>query len=147
MQASPCLTDPVRVLDVLDGDTIEVEFGTGATSFNETIRVAGVDTPELKEQEVCAEAARAYTEANIGTHVQLSYEADCASDPLNDCDRTFDRLVGYVQLADCTDLSLALLQNGLAKVYWEDFDRKGEYLEAYVVAQAAGVGMHGAGCP
>jgi len=77
---APC-REPVlvRVESVVDGDTVRVSRSGGAT---ETIRILGVDTPEIgysgDPDECWAQQARSFTTATVdGALVWLTFDAEC----------------------------------------------------------------------
>lgn len=133
------LQDPVSVLRVKDGDTIDVDFH-GTT---ERVRFKGVDTPELSQPaEPYAEEARSYVLSHVGNQVDLIFDSLCVQPP--DCRDTYDRLLAYIRLADGGDIGAQLISAGLARVYVyqnENFDRKAEYLALQSEAQDAELGI------
>ena len=154
--AASCLTNPYKVKWVTDGDTINLDIpGVNDSDGKTTVRLKGINTPEVSHApnfapaEPCGEAAELYTKTTIGTEVELEFNSDCAADPFNDndCRDNFGRLLAYVKLADCSDLGLRLLQNGLAQVYDDfPFDRQSHYTDAKNTAQSQGVGIFGGAC-
>ncbi|AJY47564.1 thermonuclease family protein [Martelella endophytica] len=108
---------PVRaeVVRVIDGDTIVVQARPWPGQIVETsVRVRGVDTPELRSscdaERDAANAARAFVMSNVreGETVQLRNIAG---------DKYFGRVVADVALADKRDLSMLLLSGGYAVPY------------------------------
>lgn len=148
--APACVLDDAKsVQSVYDGDTLTVTIN----SVNERIRVLGIDTPEMSTPpEPCAEAAKAFLQAALDvpganhSRVALTYDSACLANAA-ECRDYYDRLLAYVTLPDCTDLSTRQLELGYAEVYLGDtYDRRQEYLAVEAEAEAAGVGIHGAGC-
>lgn len=79
---------PVEVMRVVSGQTLEIADPTGATAFNQTVRLIGISAPDLK-QEPWGQDAKAFLEAQVlGQPVTL--ESD--TQPLDD----YDRQLGYV---------------------------------------------------
>lgn len=102
----------VRVVAVIDGDTIDVDLpdGTHATT---RVRIWGIDTPELarddREAEPFAEAAREHAKAiALGEVVTLKLQA-------HQTRGRFGRLVAYAQLGDGTYFGERMLIAGLAE--------------------------------
>ena len=148
-QSDYALADPVTVLRVIDGDTIEIDLDGTATS----VRLKGINSPELQpepegaEPEPYAEAAKQFVLIRIGGQVDLEFEAACGSDPLTQCRDAYDRLLAYIRLGNGIDLGRQLLSQGLAQVYRvpngqiPDFERMTDYLSVEATAQAANRGI------
>lgn len=143
--AAPVFPHPARVLRILDGDTIEVDF-QGETH---KIRFEGVDTPEMHPSpEPYAVEATQFTTNHVPPTTIIGLEFDdeaCGTLPIpSTCLDIYDRLLAYVRTPAGEDLNALLLENGLARVYTAaDFARKAEYLQIEAQAQAAGVGLWG----
>jgi len=105
--ASPAVAADFKVLSVGDGDTIRV---TGATGVNKTtVRLACIDAPETSQAPYGNDARRALQgELAIGTEVSLRTKAT---------DR-YGRTVAEV-LKGTTNINQALVQSGVAFVYWQ----------------------------
>lgn len=143
------LDEPVQVLRVIDGDTLEVDL-KGVVEF---VRMKGINAPELHPDppgspaQAFATEAKDYVFATVGTQVELEWNSDCKSDPLDDCRDPFDRLLAFVRLANGADLGALLLERGLVRVYRTPsgtitaFDRKTEYLALEAAAQSAHLGI------
>ena len=145
------LQDPVDVVRVIDGDTIEIR--KGAELFR--VRFQGVDTPELHPDpegsppEAFAEAARSFTLLNIGSQVDLEFDSSCdtSSNPFLTCVDQYDRLLAYIRSANGQDLCVKLLREGLATVYRRPrgdlppFDRQATYLLMEAEAKSAARGI------
>lgn len=145
---SPEPGTPVEVLEVIDGDTIVVEYPSGR---NETIRFAGIDTPEVTsepsaknwqyvESSDClfntGQEATTYVEREIRTadsvHIRLSEKGDRRG--------TFGRLIAFV-IVDGDNLNYELIDNGLARVYDSEFDRRSEFYAAEDAARGNRTGV------
>ncbi len=141
--AGPAFEHPARVLRVIDGDTIEVEF----QGVQMRVRFSGVDTPELgPPAEPYADQARLFTLQNAtpATEVGLEFDNDtCGSLPFpSSCFDVYDRMLAYIRTAQGYDLNAMLLSAGMARVYEQaDFGRKADYLALQAQAQAEGLGM------
>jgi len=134
---------PARVLRVIDGDTLEVNF----QGVELRVRFSGIDTPELgPPDEPWAAEARLLTlqYATPATNVGLEFDDEaCAIIPFpTTCFDIYDRLLVYVRTAQGYDLNAMLLAGGLATVYDQaNFARKADYLTIQAEAQAEGVGI------
>ena len=116
------------VVDVIDGDTIEVEID-GVT---ETVRYIGIDTPEIGER--CApEATEANTDLVSGKRVMLVPDKENRD--------IYDRLLRYVYL-DGELVELKLVELGLARPLkiFPNVTHSDEIAEAARTAKANGTG-------
>lgn len=101
----PDLSEPVTVIRVIDGDTIEISGGI-------TVRLIGVDTPEsvhpdeTKNSDYGKAAAQWTTDLLSGQFVRLEYDTEQTD--------SYGRTLAYVYL-DGTMVNEILLQKGLAK--------------------------------
>ncbi len=131
---TPPPSEKVVVTYVVDGDTIEVEFGNGET---ERVRIIGIDA---KEKDECYfEEATAYLkEAIEGEYVSMTRNKRENRDK-------YERLLRYVRSTD-GDIGLSMLTLGYAKNYpWFRHDREQEYTQAELLAKASQMGLWG-GC-
>jgi micrococcal nuclease len=99
----------VRVVEVIDGDTIVVELPDGGT---DTVRILGVDTPETlhptKGVECFGPEAAAYTTTRLAGRV-VELERDVEARDL------YDRRLAYV-VVDGRSFGEELLRRGLARL-------------------------------
>lgn len=113
-RAEAPLAQSAVVEQVVDGDTIRVR--AGGQRF--TVRLIGVDTPELRDRddpaappEPYARAAADYTRTALGRRtVRLELEPGARLD-------RYGRTLAYVFLADGTFFNRVLLQQGYARLY------------------------------
>ncbi|MEX0663790.1 MAG: thermonuclease family protein [Acidimicrobiia bacterium] len=102
-------TPQVRVLEVIDGDTIVVAFDDGHT---DTVRILGVDTPEThhptKGVECFGPEAAAYTERRLAGRT-MRLEGDVEPRDL------YDRRLAYVTV-DGHRFDDELLRRGFARL-------------------------------
>jgi micrococcal nuclease len=143
-QAQQPTTEAVSALvtEVVDGDTLRVQFDDGWT---DTVRLIGVDTPETKHPsrpiECFGPEATEYTRVRAeGRRVQLDRD-------ITDRDR-YARLLRYVFLDDGDFLNAALLRDGYALVvtYPPDVRYVDTYLALQQEARDAGRGLWGDVC-
>ena len=87
---------------VIDGDTVTLDSG-------ETIRLAGINTPEIKSGQPFAAVAQQYLEQRVHNRQIL---VENATDPVDPHDRT----LAYLYTLNGESLQLALLEAGLASV-------------------------------
>jgi micrococcal nuclease len=124
-------TVTVEVVDIVDGDTMDIEYENGT---EDTVRLIGVDTPEIHAEvspdeyegvsdtepaRQClggyGDEASTFAEQEIGGDtVQLQY------DKLSDRRGSYDRLLIYV-IDDGENFNHLLLDEGLARVYDSTF--------------------------
>ena len=101
-----------KVLRVTDGDTIDVQIA----GQKETVRMIGIDTPEVKDPrkpvQCFGKVASAKTHELLdGKTVRLE------GDPANNDRDKYHRLLRYVYLPDNTMVNEYLVQNGYAFAY------------------------------
>ncbi|MFB6078031.1 MAG: thermonuclease family protein [Halarchaeum sp.] len=139
------------VVDVADGDTVDVRLANGT---EDTVRLLGVDTPEVwvdntpsefrgvpdtEAGRTCLRAwgenASAYTKARLdGARVTLAF------DPNTDRRGAYGRLLAYV-VTNGTTQNYALVREGYARVYTSGFTRQDAYLDAADAAYDARRGL------
>ncbi len=111
---------------VIDGDTLVVQVGEGAT---ESVRLIGVDAPEVESRfrkgELLGEEARAWVVARIGNgKVRLVAEVG-----REDRDK-YERLLRYVYTEDGTHLNAEIVRAGFAGAYTRfPFSRQDRFVE------------------
>ncbi len=125
------------VLDVVDGDTVEVAYRGG-----ESVRVIGIDTPETVHPSVpdeCGGAAASAAAQRLldGERVALVFDR---SQGRRDA---YGRLLAYIQVPGSGDFGRAMIKRGLAAEYTYDiaYDRQASYQRAQARAQAADKAM------
>jgi micrococcal nuclease len=137
-----------RVSRVVDGDTLHVRTDDGD---DETVRVLGIDTPEVHRPDTPVECGaraasaamrrRALSGSGRGRAVRL------VTDPSQDRRDRYGRLLAYVERADTgADLGRGQVRDGWAEVYvfeHHPFRRVKAYRRAARVARAAGAGVYG----
>ena len=151
--AAPPLPDTsltVTVTRVVDGDTLEIEFANGTS---DTLRLVGVDTPEVHTETDPAEfegvpetqagrdclrgwGARASdrTKRLTGETVKLGFDENL------DSRGYYDRLLGYV-VHDGRSVNYGLIANGYARVYDSAFSRGDEFSAAESRAMTQETGL------
>ena len=131
----PADAETMTVVSIHDGDTLNLRDRTGAV---ETVRVIGVDTPEVYPAYECyGDEATAELERllPVGSTVRAATDLD----PFDD----YDRLLLYLWNDDAVFVNLALVQAGAAEAirvqpndaYWD------ELRAAEDAATRAGLGM------
>lgn len=124
-----------KVVDVIDGDTIVIQF-QGKT---EKLRILGVDTPEIHKENDPYEyktsnldcvkdwgyKAKDFTNSMLkGRDVQIEFDEKAG---IRD---DFGRLLAYVYV-DGKDFGRMLIENGYARVYVEgEFSKENDYIKA-----------------
>jgi endonuclease YncB( thermonuclease family) len=116
------------VTRVVDGDTVELDNG-------KTVRLIGIDTPEVYGGAECGGARASAFMERIATGRRVSVHTD----PTQDTYDRYGRLLAYLD-AGGTDLGEAVLRAGWARVYV--YDEPFERLAAY--RRAAGTARGGA---
>jgi len=148
---TPGLDHEAAVVEVVDGDTLEIRMLDGGL---ETVRLLGVDTPETHAETDPAEfegvpdteAGRACLRA-AGENATVFVEQTLAdatvrvrTDPTADRRDSYGRRLAYVTV-DNESLNRALLDRGHARLYDTPFDRRDEFATAENRAQAANRGL------
>jgi endonuclease YncB( thermonuclease family) len=121
------------VTHVVDGDTVDLDNG-------KTVRLIGIDTPEVYGGAECGgEQASAFME-RIATGRRVSVHTD----PTQDTYDRYGRLLAYLDAGE-TDLGEAVLRAGWAQVYVYDqpFERLAAYRNAANSAEVANRGVSG----
>ncbi len=137
----------VTVTNVVDGDTVDIEYQNGST---DTVRLLGVDTPETYGSvspgefegvpdtqagreclQAAGENASAYaTDRLAGQTVTLQF--DSQADRRGD----YGRLLAYVQV-DGSNFNYGLVERGHARVYDSTFSKSDSFYSAESAAQSA----------
>jgi len=101
-----------RVVNVLDGDTLDYEVFSCEETWHGTIRVrlAGIDAPEMKGPDV-AKARRAQSRL-----IGMVLGRDCVLIPCRRWCDCYGRLIGHVFVGN-KSCGLELLAQGLARAY------------------------------
>ncbi|WP_167768640.1 lamin tail domain-containing protein [Haloarcula amylovorans] len=136
---------------ITDGDTVDIRFADGST---DTLRLLGVDTPETYGDvnpdefegvpdteagrnclETRAKDATEFTRSRLlGEEVTLSFDD-------NEGRRgSYDRLLVYVSV-DGEPFNIQLVEQGYARVYDSQFERRSSFYDAEAAAQDAGIGV------
>ncbi len=97
------------VVDVADGDTLDVTTPSGAV---ETVRVIGIDTPEVFGGSECGGPAASAAMKRLATGRQVKV----TSDPTQDRRDHYGRLLAYIDDGS-RDLGYTLVKRGLAAAY------------------------------
>jgi micrococcal nuclease len=136
-QLTPVNTFFVEVVEVIDGDTIDIRFQNGTV---ERVRMLGVDTPEttadknkpneydgitdLECLEMWGGKAKDFTKQLEGKTVIIEF------DNIAGTRGYYGRLLAYVYFENTTDFTAELVKRGYARVYVEgNFKKEDEYLK------------------
>jgi micrococcal nuclease len=126
IEPEPALLQQAQVVDVIDGDTIDVRVG-GA---EERVRYYGIDTPERGDP--CYSEATARNAELVAQTVLLLPDA-------RDRDR-FGRLLRYVFDANGASIDARLIGEGLARAWREDGTYRDQFIALETQAKASGAG-------
>lgn len=143
-------TYEVTITDVVDGDTVDIEFANGSA---DTVRLLGVDTPEVfssndpteyegvpdtDEGVQClrdaGDDATAYMDQYRGATVTIAF------DPQADTRGSYGRLLTYIY-ADGRNVNYRLVVEGHARVYDSPFVEREAFYAAERDAQDARRGL------
>lgn len=109
-----------KVVRVIDGDTVtlDIDLGFGIVMTNTTVRLYGVDTPELHSSNP-EERATARRAKEILEHLLSSKTVVVQT--LKDKDDKYGRLLAVIKSAeDKVPVNQVLIELGLAKPYFGD---------------------------
>lgn len=150
---TPISADGVRVtvVEVVDGDTVDVAYPNGT---RETVRLLGVDTPEVHGETTPAEfegvpetaagrecLRRAGERASAYARERLAGETVALRfDERADRRGYYGRLLAYV-VVDGESFNYALIREGHARVYDSTFTERERYEATEAEARAAGRGL------
>jgi len=126
LSVDPAQLQPARVVDIVDGDTIDVEID----GVEERIRYYGIDTPERGD--ACFSEASARNEELIAGNVLLLSDA-------RNRDRS-GRLLRYVFDAEGASVDARLIVEGLALAWRDDGTFRNQLVELEEQTRTAGVG-------
>lgn len=138
-------TQQVTVTNVVDGDTLDVQYENGTT---DTVRLLGVDTPETYGENTpdewegvpdtqagkdClrseGEDAKAFMKNNLeGKQITLKFDSE------SDHRGYYGRLLAYVYYGG-EDYNYKLIESGQARVYDSTFSKSSSYYSAESSAQ------------
>lgn len=141
----------VTVVEVVDGDTVDIQYGNGTV---ERVRLLGVDTPEVHVEVDPAEyegvpdtaagreclraagenASDAVRERIGGERIRLEL------DPVSDTRGGYGRLLGYLY-ADGENVNEWLVETGHARLYDSEFTERDAFAAAEQDARDAGRGV------
>lgn len=112
------------VVSVADGDTLDVTTPSGAV---ETVRIIGIDTPEVYGGRECGGPAASAAMKGMASGQRVRV----VSDPTQDRRDRYGRLLAYIDKGS-QDLGLTMVRRGLASAYPYDgpFQRYPEYEQA-----------------
>lgn len=129
----------VRVVGVVDGDTLRVSVG-GVT---ERLRIIGIDAPELSDGECYAQASASRMQSLV-----QSRDVRIVADPTQDDRDRYDRILRHVFTLDGVNVAQRLVAEGLAREYTYDrpYAGRDDYLEAQEIARAGDLGIWSGAC-
>ncbi|WP_321112977.1 lamin tail domain-containing protein [Halorussus salinisoli] len=144
----------VSVLEVVDGDTLKVEFPDGRV---ENVRLLGVDTPEVHVETDPAEFEGIPETEDGRDHLRdwghkasefarmtlLDEEIRVQVDSTADRRGSYDRLLVYVYHDDGELFNRQLIDQGYARLYESEFSKREAFERAESQAQSETVGLWG----
>lgn len=110
---------PAKITAVVDGDTVKIQFAENIPdqcSKNETVRLIGVNTPELNLHKD-AEAEHFALEAYQYTNRYYKEEVNLQLDDISAMRDKYGRLLAYVWLCNATMLNKNLIEDGYGRYY------------------------------
>lgn len=133
-RATPPRSFRGTVVSVADGDTLDVTTPSGSV---ETVRIIGIDTPEVYGGKECGGPAASAAMKRMADGQQVRVVAD----PTQDRRDRYGRLLAYIDRGS-QDLGLTMVKRGLASAYPYDgpFQRYPKYEQADRQARNEGRG-------
>ncbi|MBA7615444.1 hypothetical protein ES703_22725 [subsurface metagenome] len=128
MKTAPPDASKHKVLNIIDGDTIDIETTTGFLR----VRIIGIDTPETVHPGEPVEPGGPEATARArqllgGKTITIHYDPN----PDHGLWGKYGRLLTYLELPDGRDYSLVMIQEGFSKAYIKyPFSRQAAYLRA-----------------
>ena len=132
-------TKTYKVLSVVDGDTIRVQYNGKATY----VRLIGVDAPELSSKATTKTGCYATQAKNYLSRRLSGKYVSLVSDRLSGDKDYYGRLLRYVYLGN-EEIDRTLVSNGYAREYkfWaNNYGRRSSYLSAQTSAKNARRGL------
>lgn len=128
-----------RVTDVIDGDTIKVNVN----GVEETVRLIGIDAPEIKANECMSIEA-----ANFLSTLIFNQFVEIEEDPSQGSLDRYNRQLGFVFFDD-KNVNQLLIEAGLAKeyTYRKPYTYQSEFKTAEKIARQNELGIWGKSCP
>jgi micrococcal nuclease len=124
-----CFGTTTKVTRIIDGDTFETETG-------ETVRLIGINTPEITD--IFGNDAKQHLSDLI-----YGKTIDLQTDHISEERDRYSRLLRYVIL-DGTDINKKMISDGFAFAYLKyQFEKSNEYKEAQLTATEHNKGMWG----
>jgi len=140
--AAPTPSAPLRVVEVLDGDTLRVETSTGDRV---RVRVLGIDAPEEAKDDVPAECGASEARDALAALVD-DQRVGLTTDARSDTEDRYGRRLAYVDV-DGLDVGAALVEAGWAAAWYPSSavepERYRHYRKAQERAQRSRVGLWG----
>ena len=137
----------VRILSVIDGDTLKVRLATGA---RKTVRVIGIDTPETRKPATPIECGGKNATKYMQTLAMkrkrgrlTGKTATLRTDPTQDTTDRYGRMLAYVSISR-KDIGQRMVRAGWAMSYvYENtpFERVASYVSAETSAKSEGRGV------
>ncbi len=125
--------NPASVVRVVDGDTVDVQFGDGTT---DRVRLIGIDTPEVVDPRKPVQCFG--REASAHAHDLLDGQAVSIELDASQGERdVFGRLLAYVWLPDGRNFGEVMIGDGYAHEY--TYDLPYAYRDLFKVAQDAAI--------
>jgi micrococcal nuclease len=133
----------VKLLRVIDGDTIEVREG----GQKKTLRLIGIDTPELAR---AGKPADCFADEATQKLTGLSYgqELLIRNDPTQDNQDRYGRYLRYLATSDGKFLNYEMIAQGYAfeYTYQVPYEYQQQFKQAQTSARENSRGLYGAGC-
>jgi micrococcal nuclease len=143
-----------EIVEVVDGDTVDIT----RNGEEDTVRILGIDTPEVYSQNTPSEFFLKNTSKNRKCLKEMGEKAsnfakkklsdqtvEVVQDSRSDDRGSYGRLLSYIEY-NKTDLGEEILERGYARVYNSSFERKEVYRELETESREEGRGIWNESC-
>lgn len=108
-----------KINKIIDGDTIEIDIDLGFNIVlsNQTIRLAGLDTPESKTKNSEEKTRGLLSKKKVSEKLPVGSKQKIQTIKQNDDNDKFGRILGIFILEDNTNLNQWMIDNNYAVLY------------------------------
>lgn len=108
-----------KINKILDGDTIEIDIDLGfyIVLSNQTIRLAGLDTPESRTKNLEEKTRGLLSKKKVSEKLPVGSKQKIQTVKQNDNNDKFGRILGIFILEDNTNLNQWMIDNNYAVSY------------------------------
>lgn len=132
-----------RVLRVVDGDTVQVFYPNTAQGATTTVRLIGLDTPEVVDPRAPVQCFGREASKRAGELLPSGIAVKLETDPTQGIFDKYGRLLAYIYLPDTTLFNERMIEEGYGHEYTYKtvYQHQAEFKEAQQGAMSAGRGL------